>query len=194
MSQKEGLTRKAVGLDLSIAGSGMTVVGFNGVYCWSTRVQTIPGGLEVARYREVANTLLENTDPNDAVFVEDYAFGKVGKGGTNNITRLGELGGVVKTFAWLRNKKPVMPISSSTIKKWASGSGNLPKDKMPLAVYKKWGVEFPDNDQTFSLALADLGYHIINPESPKRKLAGYEKDVIASLYKKHGDDLGSLLV
>lgn len=178
--------QRAVGLDLSLTGTGMTIVGpDDGTYCWSTHVQTQPDTLSLARYREIANTLLKNTKPEDVVFVEDYAFGKVGKGGTNNITSLAELGGVVKTFAWLRNGKAPLPISSSTIKKWASGKGNMPKDKMPLAVYKKWGVEFPDNDQTFSLALADLGYHVLNPESPKRKLTVYEEQIIVSIYKQH---------
>jgi hypothetical protein len=61
----------------------------------------------------------------------------------------------------------------------------MKKDQMPLAVYKKWGVEFPDNDQTFSLALADLGYHVVNPDFPKRELTVYEKNVIVSIYKQH---------
>ena len=43
-----------------------------------------------------------------------------------------------------------------TLKKYASGKGNAKKQEMLLQIYKRWGVEFNDDNAADSYALARL--------------------------------------
>lgn len=47
-------------------------------------------------------------------------------------------------------------IAPGTLKKFVSGSGNAKKDLMLLNVYKKWGVEFSDNNLADAYGLARM--------------------------------------
>jgi len=54
----------------------------------------------------------------------------------------------------------VVEVSTTALRKWATGKGNTPKDGMKLAVYKKFGIEFeqdPGCDKLFAFLLCKFG-------------------------------------
>ena len=49
-----------------------------------------------------------------------------------------------------------LKVPPMTLKKYASGKGNAKKQEMLLQIYKRWGVEFNDDNAADSYALARL--------------------------------------
>ncbi len=69
---------------------------------------------------------------------------------------LGELSAVVKLT--LFNNTDILPlqIPPMTLKKYATGKGTAKKQEMLLQIYKRWGVEFNDDNAADAYALARL--------------------------------------
>lgn len=69
--------------------------------------------------------------------------------------KLGELAGAVKLELLYKNIYP-MQVPPMTLKKFASGKGNSKKQEMLLQMYKRWGIEFSDDNAADAYALARL--------------------------------------
>lgn len=82
---------------------------------------------------------------------------------------LGELAGMVKLTCWYyfdENMNSVIPfpehlrrplqIPPMTLKKYAAGKGTAKKQEMLMQIYKRWGIEFNDDNAADSYALARL--------------------------------------
>jgi Holliday junction resolvasome RuvABC endonuclease subunit len=69
---------------------------------------------------------------------------------------LGELSAVVKLVLWFKHHEPPLQIPPMTLKKYATGKGNAKKQEMLLQIYKRWGVEFTDDNAADAYALARL--------------------------------------
>ena len=70
--------------------------------------------------------------------------------------KLGELAAIVKLSLYERDKIFPLQVSPMTLKKFASGKGNSKKQEMLLQMYKRWGIEFNDDNAADSYALARL--------------------------------------
>mgnify|MGYP006287957505 CR=1 FL=1 len=68
---------------------------------------------------------------------------------------LGELSAVVKLTLWEKGILPLQ-IPPMTLKKYASGKGTAKKQEMLLQIYKRWGVEFNDDNAADAYALGRL--------------------------------------
>jgi crossover junction endodeoxyribonuclease RuvC len=70
---------------------------------------------------------------------------------------LGELSGLVRMFC-LENLEASaqypLKVPPSVVKKFATGRGNAKKSEVLLSVYKKWGVEFHDDNLADAYVLA----------------------------------------
>jgi Holliday junction resolvasome RuvABC endonuclease subunit len=53
-------------------------------------------------------------------------------------------------------RKYVLKVPPMTLKKYAAGKGNAKKQEMLLQIYKRWGIEFNDDNAADSYALARL--------------------------------------
>ncbi len=110
-----------------------------------------------------------------SLYIEAPAFGQASQAShlyeigwlMNDLhTRLPDLVGRVKR---------IEEVSTTTIRKWATGKGNTPKDGMKLAVYKRFGVEFesdPGCDRLFAFLLCRFGEAVERGEAdftPSRK-------------------------
>lgn len=88
----------------------------------------------------------------------------------------GELGGVVKLAlrdVWGREPLIVPPTS---LKKFVTGKGNAQKNQMLLHVYRKWGMEFSDDNQADAYALEKFGEAYLATD--RSHLAQYEIEAI----------------
>ena len=69
---------------------------------------------------------------------------------------LGELSAVVKLVLWHKLPTPPLQIPPMTLKKYATGKGTSKKQEMLLQMYKRWGVEFNDDNAADAYALGRL--------------------------------------
>ena len=74
---------------------------------------------------------------------------------------LGELSATVKLAIWdtfTLNDGPIFPLQvpPMTLKKYAAGKGNAKKQEMLLQIYKRWGLEFNDDNAADAYSLGRL--------------------------------------
>jgi len=150
----------AIGIDQSYSGFGITVINVDNVSnYWSItfKAQEMHIDRLVWVKDKLTYLLTEMTKDRDTVTVamEGYAFG------TTMAHMLGELGAIVKLTCYevldkFDGKYPYI-IPPTTLKKYVTGKGTgVQKNQILLAVYKKWGVEFTDDNMADSYALAML--------------------------------------
>jgi hypothetical protein len=145
-----------VGIDQSYSGFAMTALDENDKHY--TEVVSLDGaGVErLANARGVIYEFLDGLDVA-AVAIEGYAFG------SQMANMAGELGGIVRLSLWDRysnsniNAKYPLVVAPTGLKKYATGKGNgVSKSQIMLAVYKKWGTEFLDDNAADSYVLARI--------------------------------------
>lgn len=158
-----------IGIDQSYSGFAITVLNNFG-YTTSVYKSEKRGIDRLADIRDHLNTTLDSVyqwAPPADVAIEGYAFG------SQMANMLGELGGMVKLTLWERDIYPLI-VPPTSLKKYVAGKGTgVPKSQILLQVYKKWGVEFSDDNAADSYALAKL-------VSASHGLA-YEKEVYDKL-------------
>ena len=74
--------------------------------------------------------------------IEGYSYGSSGRA----VFTLGELGGVLRNH-FHRNNIEFTVIPPTVIKRFVTGKGNCKKDLMLLKVYKKFDIEFEDDNE-----------------------------------------------
>jgi len=104
------------------------------------------------------------------VCMEGYSHGA-----KNGREQAGELGGLVKMALHDFRLTPTI-VPPTSLKKFTTSKGNAAKNEMLLAVYKKWGFEFKDDNEADAFALARLAESIDRGATLK-----YEAEVIAHL-------------
>ena len=171
-----GLTKEAkklaIGIDQSYSGFAFTAMDID-TGDWMTTVSKAPGS-HVDRLYWIGSSL-ENTlktlskDAEEVVVaMEGYAYG------SQMANMAGELGGLVQLTCFMgldsfHGKYPYI-IPPTVLKKYVTGKGNgIQKNQILLHVYKKWGVEFNDDNAADSYALAHM--------AAGRHSLAYEKDI-----------------
>ena len=151
------MLRKVLGLDLSLTGLGMVVLGAEGEVLFSETVgERLSRGASVREKIErllyLSGRVLEvvKTHEPDAVVIEDYAYG-ARFGATFD---LGELGGVVKTSLWLRCKIEPIMVGSGTARKVVLGHGR-PKKAEIIPMLRKMGGVFKDHNEADAYVVAE---------------------------------------
>lgn len=164
-----------VGIDQSYSGFAITVLGADQSYETTVAKFDSSGGERLSEVQQhIQRTLNKATACCDVqdVAMEGYAYGSI------MANKLGELGGIVKLtlheLDHIGKGKAPMIVPPTSLKKYVTGRGNgVQKNQMLLQVYKKWGVEFPDDNAADSYGLA----HIV---SGKGSMA-YEKEIYEKL-------------
>lgn len=146
----------AVGIDQSYSGFAMTAIDNDDNYY--TEVWKLEGnGVErLVHARTVMQNFINRFLVNK-VAVEGYAFG------SQKANMAGELGGVVRLTLWEEfsdyypEARYPLVVPPTSLKKYVAGKGQgVGKNQMLLAVYKKWGVEFTDDNAADSYGLARI--------------------------------------
>jgi Holliday junction resolvasome RuvABC endonuclease subunit len=145
-----------VGVDQSYSGFAITAMDKSGNHY--TEVKKIEGD-GVERLHKARAFLLGFLDRYtvEAIAIEGYAFG------SQMANMAGELGGMIRLALFdtyrFDNQTAAFPlvVPPTSLKKYISGKGTgVKKNQILLAVYKKWNVEFNDDNAADSYGLARI--------------------------------------
>jgi hypothetical protein len=166
----------AIGIDQSYSGFAITAIDKSNHYY--TEVYKVDGnGIErLHKARAFMLGFMDNFEVN-AVAMEGYAYG------SQMANMAGELGGMIKLALYdkyrYQNPKAAFPliVPPTSLKKYITAKGNgVAKNQILLAVYKKWDVEFTDDNAADSYGLARI---VANKHDFE-----YEKEVYDKLTSK----------
>ena len=160
---------KVMGIDQSLTGTGVCVLE-DGELKRSKLIASKKKGVE--RIIEIKNELInifKEVLP-DYVAIEKYSFTP----GRAMAFELGELIGVVKVTLAELGKIPIV-VYTSHVKKFATGKGNADKSLVLLNVYKKFNVEFDNNNLADAFVIAKIMESIVMVNEKKKKKKDFEK-------------------
>jgi hypothetical protein len=149
----------AVGIDQSLTGFALTAISITDPLQYITWVYKSPYfGIE--RLVDIRQWLIDHLD---YLMEQGNSIENIAMEGTvlqsHAALVLGELSATVRLAIYdyfddgLRFPLKVPPM---TLKKYAAGKGNAKKQEMLLQIYKRWNVEFNDDNAADSYALARL--------------------------------------
>ncbi|MEU6783428.1 hypothetical protein ABZ912_29895 [Nonomuraea angiospora] len=169
---------RVAGVDLSLASTG---IAYNTGHCLKVGradVTKLTIAVRTEVLRELADEILLHIDTADLVLIEKFvlARGKAGAGGAGERAYLYYL--VVDALIH-RIRIPVVEVPQATLKMYATGRGNAPKDEVKDAVAKRLSmfVTKGNSDMCDAAVLATLGsdhlgYPIVTmPQAHRRALS-----------------------
>jgi Holliday junction resolvasome RuvABC endonuclease subunit len=148
----------SIGIDQSLTGFAFTALAISDPKQYHTWVYKSPYfGIE--RLVDIRQFLFDHLD----YISENHDIEKIAMEGTvlasHSALVLGELSALVKLTIYDyfddEVRFPVL-VPPMTLKKYAAGKGNAKKQEMLLQMYKRWGIEFNDDNAADSYALARL--------------------------------------
>ena len=163
----------ALGIDLSLTGTGLSVVEGNELHfseCYKPKAKTGPERLIEIRHKVLETIVIYQPK---LICLEGYSFGSKGRG----VFQTGELGGVIRVLLH-KSDTSWLEIPPSQVKKFAAGMGNCGKDIVLQQVYKRWGMEFKTSDEADAFILAKIGTILLGHEE---KLTKKQEEVIEVL-------------
>lgn len=140
------------GIDQSYTGFGYCVDGLSKKKGFPLTKFVHPIERLVYIHEWTTRWLEDEVMPVDLVVMEGYA--NAAKFGRESA---GELGGVVKMAIHDVTSQYPLIVPPTSLKKFVTGKGNAKKNEMLLGVYKRWGVEFGDDNQADAYALEQFG-------------------------------------
>ncbi len=171
---------KVIGIDASLAGTGICSILLAGEETHVSKTITASGDSRgVDRLIDIRDQICQICSvPSraDLVVIEGYAHDR-----GNRAHYMGELGGVLRVLLTELKIKWV-EVAPAQVKKFATGKGNASKEVVAVGVYKKWRMEFPDNNQCDAYVLARIGAALCG--RPGEPLRDYQMEVIAALQGK----------
>jgi Holliday junction resolvasome RuvABC endonuclease subunit len=164
----------AIGIDQSLTGFAFSAVAVDSPQNHMTWVYKSPYR-GVQRLDDIQRFLMERFEWLSANknSIRDIAMEAPFMGSPSTLP-LSELAATVKLFLYghfyfdePKHLRTPLVIPPMTLKKYASGKGNAKKQEMLLMIFKRWGVEFLDDNAADAYALARLagGLHIDATES-----------------------------
>lgn len=155
---------KATGLDLSMTGTGVCYGGLLDLATVST-IKTV--GTKDNRLDLISREVLGRAEGSGLVLIEGYLNRSMSAGIT------GMVHGAVR-LTLIQYDIPYATLPPSSLKKYATGSGNASKTDMALAAFKRGGVEFKDDNQTdawwlWVAAMDHLGLPVIDLPKVQRE-------------------------
>lgn len=143
--------------DQSLTSTGVCVLANNYRMSDTLTPKDLKGIPRLSWFSNQVRLLLEQTKPV-AVVMEGYSFGSK----FSQPHSLGELGGVIKLVIndWAESSPSTAfyLIPPTTLKKFVSGKGTSKKQEVLMHIYKRWGIEFSDDNKADAFALALAGW------------------------------------
>lgn len=107
--------------------------------------------------RDRVISLIVSVKP-DRIVIEGLSYGSKN---TSSLCDLAKLNFAIEVYCKLIGI-PYEMVPPSTLKKFVTGKGNCKKDLMLMKVFKRWGVEFEDDNLCDAFALCKYGEAKIN--------------------------------
>lgn len=145
------MNRSVMGIDPSLTATGWCHLTGKNHSCGTISSRTKEVG--PARLRTLFNMLddLLGEFLPSMVVLEGYSYGS-----SHHREALAEWGGLIRVMLYDR-KIPTLIVAPTSLKKFVLTEASSEKDQMLLAVYKRWGAEFSNNDECDAFALSQLG-------------------------------------
>ena len=137
------------GIDLSLTGTGIVTLNENFDILHEQLISTYPKTSIEKRIMTIVEGICDNK--LQFINIEGLAFGARGQ-------RMLELGGLHYHCRLELSKQNLkyQITEPGVLKKFVTGKGNAKKELMLMRVFKKWGVEFEDNNLCDAYCLARM--------------------------------------
>jgi len=166
---------RVLGIDLSLTGTGCVILE-DGEIKEKVLIKTKNSGKlpndELKRLLYIRDQI--NMEKIDLAVMEGLAMNARN---TSSLTQGSGLNYLVRDRL-SRSKIPFCICQPTTLKKFATGKGNCPKDNIMLEVYKRWSVDITDNNLCDAFVLAKIGESLLGG---KGFLTKPQKEVIELL-------------
>lgn len=117
----------------------------------------------------------------DLIVIEGFSYGSKGR----SVFDTAYLGWRIREYLEdLRKYEdvPWLEVPPTSLKKFTTGLGNSAKEIMIQQVYRRWGVEFKDNNQCDAFALCKVGEEYLKAKNgTSQALPAFQMEVIATL-------------
>jgi len=154
---------KFIGIDPSLCSTGFVCLNENGELEDSQLIKTVPAQVIEERLIIINRTIQDLLDKyqirhNDGykhealVYIEGLSF--MAKG--NAILQLAGLHFFLRINLYKRFDLKYEIIAPTSLKKFVTGKGNSKKELMLLEVYKRWGIEFKNNNLADAYGLSRM--------------------------------------
>jgi crossover junction endodeoxyribonuclease RuvC len=152
----------SIGIDQSLTGFALTILSVENPTQYITWVykSEFRG---VKRLADISAWMITKLNTVKENFIQDVAMEGTVLASQSALV-LGELAATVKLTLWMyfrdyehqEHLRVPLQIPPMTLKKYAAGKGNAKKQEMLMQIYKRWGIEFNDDNAADSYALARL--------------------------------------
>lgn len=174
-----------IGIDPSLTSTGIVVLRGNKVeLAVTTKNKPALGTIERVRliYERIVDIQENLSDGEkwqapDLIVIEGFSYGSKGR----SVFDIAYLGWRIREdLERLKEQDniPWLEVPPSQLKKFATGQGNANKEIILQQVYKRWGVEFSDNNQADAYVLAQIGRAYLGDTEG---LTAFQQEVIANL-------------
>lgn len=180
-----------LGIDLSLTGTGLALLeppepstndvpgffganfqSYNGNRVWSMIINTkdINGH---DRWRMILETVGSWVRHAEAVVMEGYSYGS-----PQRMRECMEIGGIIKFHLMEELHRIPIIIQPMTLKKFVTGSGKGDKNLMLMHTFKRYGLEFSNDNECDAFGLAKIGQAL---ELGTEGLPQFQVDIIEAL-------------
>ena len=163
-----------VGIDLSLTGTGLIILDDQAQILEQKLVRTTPATSIEHRLLYILGEIdfVKNIMNGPGIYIEDLSFGSRGQA----MFQLAGLHYLVRTFFY-KSMVWFNVISPASLKKFVTGKGNAKKDLMLLKTYKKWGIEFQDDNLCDAYCLARMLLHDYKEKATIKDISGISKEL-----------------
>jgi crossover junction endodeoxyribonuclease RuvC len=164
-----------IGLDLSLTAPGWYLRTECGQVSFGTWK---PPGRDLDRMHWICRKVLELLPAvsDVVVMIEGFSFGSKG----NALYEIAGLGYIVR-YALRYRQIPFIEVAPPTVKKFATGKGNVNKNIVIREVFKRWGIDAEDDNAADAFVLGQIGLCLHDLAEPTTE---FQRAIVAELRKK----------
>jgi len=185
--EKQPVSRVCVGLDMSLTSTGVCVKCDSNVQLHTIKSDPHKCPNDLDRLRWIVDVVMSKIPPvvPNMVCIEDYFT-------PSNPYQIGAAIKLVSLGTMMRMKLyesgfPFFVVSPNQLKKYVLGKGAGQKDLILREVFKRWGIDCKDNNQSDACVLAYMAeglFFRINDKLDVLSLKRYELEVVEKVFKE----------
>lgn len=143
-----------IGLDPSFTGTGLVVLNKDADIVDKQLIKTSSNQCMEERLINIVKDLdkfIDSDNNSNLIYIEGPSYSSNGA----FTLQMGALHYYIRIFLY-KNSLEYVIIPPTKLKKFVTGKGNCKKELILLKIYKKWGVEFDDNNIADAYGLARM--------------------------------------